>query len=166
MWDKSCSISSLYHSIYSHIFSKSPPPSSPIRYDDIDSCVLRFFLHHQLCSSVLPPSSAPTSRDLLPRFVSSSKIKRRSLIPSSLLPSSRYQFDFISVQLDYSLDFPIFYFSEMMRVMYGERGGNLFATADRYCVDNGAMIAYTGLLAFAHERVTPFEETFLLVLEV
>ncbi|KAL4562370.1 hypothetical protein LXL04_034572 [Taraxacum kok-saghyz] len=55
---------------------------------------------------------------------------------------------------------------EMMRVMYGERGGNLFATADRYCVDNGAMIAYTGLLAFAHERVTPFEESFLLVLEV
>ena len=44
-----------------------------------------------------------------------------------------------------------------MRVMCDERGGNLFATDDWYCVDNGAIVAYTGLLAFAHERVIPFE---------
>ncbi|KAL9666559.1 hypothetical protein QQ045_000894 [Rhodiola kirilowii] len=39
---------------------------------------------------------------------------------------------------------------EMMRIMCSERGGKLFATDDRYCIDNGTMIAYTGLLAFAH----------------
>jgi N6-L-threonylcarbamoyladenine synthase len=36
---------------------------------------------------------------------------------------------------------------EMMSVMAGERGGRLYATDDRYCVDNGAMIAWPGLLA-------------------
>ncbi|CAI5475987.1 unnamed protein product [Closterium sp. Yama58-4] len=39
---------------------------------------------------------------------------------------------------------------EMMQQMCLERGGRLFATDDRYCIDNGAMIAYTGLLAFQH----------------
>ncbi|KAL6580702.1 Gcp2p [Orobanche minor] len=48
---------------------------------------------------------------------------------------------------------------EMMRVMCCERGGKLFATDDRYCVDNGAMIAYTGLLAYAHGMSTPLEES-------
>ncbi|XP_031489127.1 uncharacterized protein LOC116256785 [Nymphaea colorata] len=48
---------------------------------------------------------------------------------------------------------------EMMRIMCAERNGRLFATDDRYCVDNGAMIAYTGLLAFAHGITTPLEET-------
>ncbi|CAL9101855.1 unnamed protein product, partial [Musa textilis] len=48
---------------------------------------------------------------------------------------------------------------EMMRVMCSERGGKLFATDDRYCIDNGAMIAYTGLLAFAHGMTTPLEES-------
>ncbi|KAH9750199.1 putative tRNA N6-adenosine threonylcarbamoyltransferase [Citrus sinensis] len=48
---------------------------------------------------------------------------------------------------------------EMMRTMCSERGGRLFATDDRYCVDNGAMIAYTGLLAFAHGSSTPLEES-------
>ncbi|OMO52917.1 hypothetical protein CCACVL1_29009 [Corchorus capsularis] len=48
---------------------------------------------------------------------------------------------------------------EMMRIMCSERGGRLFATDDRYCVDNGAMIAYTGLLAFAHGSSTPLEES-------
>ncbi|URE16988.1 Glycoprotease family [Musa troglodytarum] len=46
-----------------------------------------------------------------------------------------------------------------MRIMCSERGGKLFATDDRYCVDNGAMIAYTGLLAFAHGMTTPLEES-------
>jgi N6-L-threonylcarbamoyladenine synthase len=31
--------------------------------------------------------------------------------------------------------------------MVGERGGRLYATDDRYCIDNGAMIAWPGLLA-------------------
>ncbi|KAL2630133.1 hypothetical protein R1flu_014819 [Riccia fluitans] len=47
----------------------------------------------------------------------------------------------------------------MMQIMCEERGGRLYATDDRYCVDNGAMIAYTGLLAFAHGHTTPMEET-------
>ncbi|KAL6201940.1 hypothetical protein ACLB2K_025652 [Fragaria x ananassa] len=48
---------------------------------------------------------------------------------------------------------------EMMKTMCAERGGRLFATDDRYCIDNGAMIAYTGLLAFAHGTSTPLEES-------
>lgn len=48
---------------------------------------------------------------------------------------------------------------EMMRIMCSERGGRLFATDDRYCVDNGAMIAYTGLLAYANGITTPLEES-------
>lgn len=35
---------------------------------------------------------------------------------------------------------------EMLRVMASERGGKLYSTDDRYCVDNGAMIAWPGLL--------------------
>jgi len=37
---------------------------------------------------------------------------------------------------------------DMMQTMVEERGGKLYAMDDRYCVDNGAMIAYTGLLGF------------------
>ncbi|KAH9329457.1 hypothetical protein KI387_001565, partial [Taxus chinensis] len=48
---------------------------------------------------------------------------------------------------------------EMMRIMCSERGGRLFATDERYCIDNGAMIAYTGLLAFAHGMITTMEES-------
>ena len=48
---------------------------------------------------------------------------------------------------------------EMMRTMCSERGGRLFATDDRYCIDNEAMIAYTGLLAYAHATVNPMEES-------
>lgn len=48
---------------------------------------------------------------------------------------------------------------EMMRIMCSERGGRLFATDDRYCIDNGAMIAYTGLLAYAHGMSTSLEES-------
>ncbi|CAA2998712.1 probable tRNA N6-adenosine threonylcarbamoyltransferase [Olea europaea subsp. europaea] len=48
---------------------------------------------------------------------------------------------------------------EMMRIMCSERGGTLYATDDRYCVDNGAMIAYTGLLAHAYGMSTPLEES-------
>ena len=48
---------------------------------------------------------------------------------------------------------------EMMQVMVSERGGKLYSTDERYCIDNGAMIAWPGLLAFKHGQVTPFEET-------
>ncbi|CAL5414038.1 unnamed protein product [Camellia sinensis] len=48
---------------------------------------------------------------------------------------------------------------EMMRIMCLERYGKLFATDDRYCVDNGAMIAYIGLLAYANEPSTPPEKS-------
>lgn len=37
---------------------------------------------------------------------------------------------------------------EMMQIMAQERGAQLCATDDRYCVDNGAMIAHTGALMY------------------
>ena len=37
---------------------------------------------------------------------------------------------------------------EMMGIMAKERGGSVCAMDDRYCVDNGAMIAYAGVLQF------------------
>lgn len=48
---------------------------------------------------------------------------------------------------------------QMMQIMCEERGGHLYSTDDRYCIDNGAMIAYTGLLAFAKGDRTPLEES-------
>jgi len=36
----------------------------------------------------------------------------------------------------------------MMSKMASERGGSVCAMDDRYCVDNGAMIAYAGVLEF------------------
>lgn len=35
---------------------------------------------------------------------------------------------------------------QMMGIMAQERGGSVCAMDDRYCIDNGAMIAYAGLL--------------------
>ena len=37
---------------------------------------------------------------------------------------------------------------EMMGIMAAERGGSVCAMDDRYCIDNGAMIAYAGVLQF------------------
>ncbi|KAI3383926.1 hypothetical protein SNEBB_006835 [Seison nebaliae] len=37
---------------------------------------------------------------------------------------------------------------EMMDLMCKERGGRLFATDERFCIDNGAMIAQAGLLMY------------------
>ena len=37
---------------------------------------------------------------------------------------------------------------EMMKIMAEERGGRVCAMDERYCIDNGAMIAYAGLLEF------------------
>nr|WCZ58706.1 tRNA N6-adenosine threonylcarbamoyltransferase [Seculamonas ecuadoriensis] len=41
---------------------------------------------------------------------------------------------------------------KMMDDMVSERGGRLFAMDDRYCIDNGAMIAFTGLLQYRSAR--------------
>ena len=48
---------------------------------------------------------------------------------------------------------------EMMEIMVSERGGSLYATDDRYCIDNGAMIAWPGLLALKCGLSTPLEES-------
>jgi len=44
---------------------------------------------------------------------------------------------------------------EMMGIMAQERGGQVFATDERFCIDNGIMIAQAGLLSFrmGHETV-------------
>jgi N6-L-threonylcarbamoyladenine synthase len=47
---------------------------------------------------------------------------------------------------------------EMMRIMVGERGGCLYHTDDRYCIDNGAMIAWPGLIAFKAGTTTPMKD--------
>ena len=45
-----------------------------------------------------------------------------------------------------------------MGVMVSERGGQLYAIDERYCIDNGAMIAWPGLLAFQQKQLTPLSE--------
>jgi N6-L-threonylcarbamoyladenine synthase len=43
---------------------------------------------------------------------------------------------------------------KMVEDMLKDRGGTLHAMDERYCIDNGAMIAYTGLLQYKHgERI-------------
>jgi len=46
---------------------------------------------------------------------------------------------------------------EMVRAMTESRGGSMFAPPKSLCVDNGAMIAWTGLLAFRAGVTTPVE---------
>ncbi|KAJ3622574.1 hypothetical protein Zmor_004498 [Zophobas morio] len=48
---------------------------------------------------------------------------------------------------------------EMMQIMAAERGGKLYAMDESYCIDNGAMIAQAGLLAFQRGEVTPLKDT-------
>ena len=47
----------------------------------------------------------------------------------------------------------------MMGAMAFERGGEVFATDERFCIDNGIMIAHAGLLAFRQGFRTPLEES-------
>ena len=47
---------------------------------------------------------------------------------------------------------------EMMQQMVEERDGQLYAIDERYCIDNGAMIAWPGILAFKQGQVTPLAE--------
>ncbi|CAB3259597.1 unnamed protein product [Arctia plantaginis] len=46
---------------------------------------------------------------------------------------------------------------EMMGVMCSERGAKIFATDERFCIDNGVMIAYAGALAFKAGSRMSFE---------
>jgi N6-L-threonylcarbamoyladenine synthase len=38
---------------------------------------------------------------------------------------------------------------DMMGLMASERGGSVYATDERFCIDNGIMIAHAGLLAYS-----------------
>lgn len=48
---------------------------------------------------------------------------------------------------------------DMMGIMAGERGGHIFATDERFCIDNGIMIAHAGLLAHRMGQETPLEKS-------
>jgi len=48
---------------------------------------------------------------------------------------------------------------DMMGIMARERGGSVFATDERFCIDNGIMIAQAGLLSYRMGSVTPLSET-------
>ena len=48
---------------------------------------------------------------------------------------------------------------EMMGLMARERGGNVFATDERFCIDNGIMIAHAGLLAYRSGFSTDFADS-------
>ncbi|KAI5827830.1 peptidase M22, glycoprotease [Schizophyllum commune Tattone D] len=47
----------------------------------------------------------------------------------------------------------------MMGTMAEERGGRIFATDERFCIDNGIMIAQAGLLAFRMGQRTPLSKS-------
>jgi N6-L-threonylcarbamoyladenine synthase len=48
---------------------------------------------------------------------------------------------------------------EMMGAMARDRGGSVYATDERFCIDNGIMIAHAGLLAYRTGFRTPLEES-------
>ncbi|KAG6005697.1 putative tRNA threonylcarbamoyladenosine biosynthesis protein kae1 [Claviceps maximensis] len=48
---------------------------------------------------------------------------------------------------------------DMMGEMARERGGSVFATDERFCIDNGIMIAQAGLLAYKEGFRTPLNES-------
>ncbi|TFK30557.1 O-sialoglyco protein endopeptidase [Coprinopsis marcescibilis] len=48
---------------------------------------------------------------------------------------------------------------EMMGIMAKERNGQVFATDERFCIDNGIMIAQAGLLAFRCGITTPLAKS-------
>ena len=45
--------------------------------------------------------------------------------------------------------------------MAEERGGKVFATDERYCIDNGAMIAQAGWEMFRSGQVAQLEDTWI-----
>ncbi|KAL4237603.1 hypothetical protein ACF0H5_002317 [Mactra antiquata] len=48
---------------------------------------------------------------------------------------------------------------QMMEVMAKERGALLYATDERFCIDNGAMIAQAGYLMYKSGQTTPLVDT-------
>lgn len=48
---------------------------------------------------------------------------------------------------------------EMMGIMANDRGGSVYATDERFCIDNGIMIAHAGLLAYRTGFETPLEDS-------
>lgn len=48
---------------------------------------------------------------------------------------------------------------EMMGIMARDRGGSVYATDERFCIDNGIMIAQAGMLAYKMGLTTPLKET-------
>jgi len=48
---------------------------------------------------------------------------------------------------------------EMMGIMARERGGQVFATDERFCIDNGIMIAQAGLLSYRMGLTTPISKS-------
>jgi len=48
---------------------------------------------------------------------------------------------------------------EMMGIMAHERGAKVFATDERFCIDNGIMIAQAGLLSFRMGYKTPIPDS-------
>jgi len=48
---------------------------------------------------------------------------------------------------------------EMMRIMGEERDAQVFATDERFCIDNGIMIAHAGLLSYRMGERTPLSES-------
>lgn len=48
---------------------------------------------------------------------------------------------------------------EMMGAMARDRGGSVYATDERFCIDNGIMIAHAGLLAYESGFRTPLKDT-------
>jgi len=48
---------------------------------------------------------------------------------------------------------------EMMLLMAKDRGGSVYATDERFCIDNGIMIAHAGLLAYKTGVQTSLEES-------
>lgn len=48
---------------------------------------------------------------------------------------------------------------QMMNDMVSERDAFLCAMDNRYCIDNGAMIAQAGIFAYQMNDITPFKET-------
>ena len=48
---------------------------------------------------------------------------------------------------------------EMMGIMARDRGGSVFATDERFCIDNGIMIAHAGLLAYKTGFTTSLEDS-------
>ena len=49
----------------------------------------------------------------------------------------------------------------MMEIMASERGGKVCTMDDRYCIDNGAMIAWPGLIQYLsnNEKGTDFKDS-------